>query len=156
MSNEKSIYRIIREDELGISREKASELLEVIPPERIEKIENGKVNVLPDDVVCMAEGYDRPELCNHYCLHECAIGRKYARETKVQDLAHITVDTLNALNQIEDERNRLLEIVEDEQVTADEFDDFMLIRDNLEKIAAAADSLKIWIEKADLTKKLVK
>jgi len=34
----KNIYQIKRE-ELGLSREKASELLVTIPPERIEKIE---------------------------------------------------------------------------------------------------------------------
>lgn len=151
MENEKSIYRQIRED-LGISREKASDLLKCIPPERIEKIENGKVNVMPDDILCMADGYNRPDLCNHYCLFECSIGKRYGRETKVQDLAHITVDTLNALNQIEKERNRLLEIVEDEKVAPDEYEDFMFIRNNLEKIASAADSLKLWMEKAGLPK----
>ena len=41
MKENKNIYHICRE-ELGLSREKASELLEVIPPERIEKIENEK------------------------------------------------------------------------------------------------------------------
>ena len=38
----KNIYQTRRE-ELGLSRDKASELLETITPERIEKIENGKV-----------------------------------------------------------------------------------------------------------------
>ena len=37
----KTIYQIVRE-ELGLSREKASELLGGISPERIERIENEK------------------------------------------------------------------------------------------------------------------
>lgn len=32
----------VRREELGLSREKASEILGAIPPERIEKIENAK------------------------------------------------------------------------------------------------------------------
>ena len=35
----KTVYQLRRE-ELGLSRDKASELLEVIPPERIERREN--------------------------------------------------------------------------------------------------------------------
>ena len=37
----KSIYQKTRED-LGYSREKAADILETIPPERIERIESGK------------------------------------------------------------------------------------------------------------------
>jgi hypothetical protein len=36
----KNVYQLKRE-ELGLSREKASELLECVPPERIEKIDSG-------------------------------------------------------------------------------------------------------------------
>ena len=39
--NEKNIFRQTRDD-LDLSREKASELLEFITPERLEKIESGK------------------------------------------------------------------------------------------------------------------
>lgn len=152
----KSIYRAIREDELGISRERASELLGGISPERIEKIENGKVIVQPDDVVSMAKGYDRPELCNYYCLNECRIGEIFGRTVKVQDLTHIAVDAINAFNRIEKERDRLLEIVEDDVITSDEYEDFTTIRNYLEKIASAADSLKIWAEKTNIDKELGK
>lgn len=37
----KNKFQLIRED-LGLSREKAAELLETVSPERIEKIESGK------------------------------------------------------------------------------------------------------------------
>ena len=36
----KNLYHSIREDELGLTREKASELLDGITAERIERIEN--------------------------------------------------------------------------------------------------------------------
>ena len=44
----KSIYQRIREEK-GLSREKASELLEYITPERLERIENSKFDAKPDE-----------------------------------------------------------------------------------------------------------
>ena len=72
--NKKTVYQIRRE-ELGLSREKASELLEIIPPERIERIESGKFTAHPDEVMLMAEKYQDPQLCNYYCANECEIGQ---------------------------------------------------------------------------------
>ena len=46
----KNVYQLRRE-ELGLSREKASELLETMPPERIEKIESEKSLPHPDEVL---------------------------------------------------------------------------------------------------------
>ena len=50
----KNSYQLARE-ELGLTREKASELLETIAPERIEKIENERTVPRPDEVLTMAE-----------------------------------------------------------------------------------------------------
>lgn len=58
-----------------MSREKASELLETIMPERIEKVESGKSLPRPDEVITMAEKYKRPSLCNYYCSNQCPIGQ---------------------------------------------------------------------------------
>ena len=84
----KSVYQACRE-ELGLSREKASELLETIPSERIERIETGKFTAHPDEVITMAEKNNAPQLCNYYCSNECEIGKKYVPEIKTKDLAHI-------------------------------------------------------------------
>ena len=59
----KNKFQLIRE-ELGLSREKAAELLETISPERIEKIESGKCEPYPEEVLAMARKYKRPSLCN--------------------------------------------------------------------------------------------
>ena len=69
----KNRYQLVRE-ELGLSREKASELLEAVTPERIEKIESGKSLPHPDEVLTMAAKYRRPSLCNYYCSNQCPIG----------------------------------------------------------------------------------
>ena len=77
----KSLYQQKRE-ELGLSREKAAELLQFITPERIERIESGKSNAHPDEVVLMAEKYQCPHLCNYFCANECEIGKQYVPEIK--------------------------------------------------------------------------
>ena len=57
----KNIYQTTREA-LRLTRETASELLETIPPERIEKIENERSLPHPDEVLTMAEKYKQPDL----------------------------------------------------------------------------------------------
>lgn len=65
---DKTIYQIYRED-AGLTREKASELMEGISASRIEKIEYETQEPAPYDVVQMADCYKRPDLCNYYCSH---------------------------------------------------------------------------------------
>ena len=77
----RTIYQLNRE-ELGLSREKASELLAVIPPERIERIESGKFPAHPDEVLLMAQKYNAPHICNNYCANECAIGKEYVQKSR--------------------------------------------------------------------------
>ena len=60
----KTLFQLSRE-ELGYSRDKASELLDWISAERIEKIENEKSLHHPDEVLAMSVTYNNPKLCNH-------------------------------------------------------------------------------------------
>lgn len=144
---DKSVYQEYRE-KLNLTREKASELIGFISAAKLEKIENGKVSIQPEDVIAMAECYKAPELCNHYCSQECPIGQEYIPEIKVKDLTQIAVETLNSLNRLNREKDRLLEIVEDGQITPDEYRDFFKIKETLEKIALSVDTLQLWVDKA--------
>ena len=65
----KNIYQLTREG-LKLSREAASELLESIPPERIEKIENERSLPHPDEVLVMSDKYKQPSLCNYYWANQ--------------------------------------------------------------------------------------
>ena len=143
----KSIYQEIRE-KLELTREKASEMIGFISAAKLEKIENGKVSVQPEDVIALAECYKAPELCNYYCSQECPIGQQYVPEVHVKDLTQIAVETLNSLNRMNKEKDRLLEIVEDGQVTPDEYNDFFEIKKTLEKISLSVDTLQLWVDKA--------
>lgn len=145
IKDNKTIYQISRE-EAGLTREKASELMVGISPERIEKLENGKVQMQPYDVKQMAECYHVPGLCNYYCANECAIAPDHAPELKARDLAQIAVETLNGVNTLYKERDRLLEIVEDGEITEGEQSDFEHIKSVLDKLARSVDSLRLWVE----------
>ena len=143
----KSIYQLTRE-ELKLTREKASEMTGFMSPEHIEKIENGKINVQPDDVMALAECYKAPKLCNYYCSNECPIGEKYIPEVQVKDLAQIAIETLNSLNRINREKDRLLEIIEDGKVTDDEISDFVSIKKTFDKISLSVNTLQLWVDQA--------
>ena len=68
----KNIYQTTREG-LKLTREAASDLLETIAPERIEKIENERTMPHPDEVLVMAQKYKQPSQSNYYCANQCPI-----------------------------------------------------------------------------------
>ena len=141
----KTIYQLRRE-ELGLSREKASEILETIPPERIERIESGKFPAHPDEIIVMAEKYQAPHLCNYYCAHECEIGKQYVPEIKIKDLSQIILEMLASLNTIKKRQERLIEITADGRIESDEMSDFIQIQEDLERISITVESLQLWSE----------
>ena len=122
----KTIYQTSRES-LELSREAASELLQFISPDRIEKIENGKSDPHPEEVLAMADAYKNPSLCNYFCSHECPIGREYVPEIRTKDLSQITLEMLATLNKLTREKERLIEITVDGELTDDEIPDFIKI-----------------------------
>ena len=141
----KSIYQQKRE-ELGLSREKAAELLRFITPERIERIESGKSNAHPDEVVLMAEKYQCPHLCNYFCANECEIGRQYVPEIKAKDLSQIILEMLASLNAMQRKQERLIEITSDGVIQEEEINDFITIQNELEKISVTVETLQLWVE----------
>ena len=141
----KNIYQLRRE-ELGLSREKASELLETMPPERIEKIESEKSLPHPDEVLLMSEAYKLPNLCNHYCANECPIGKQYVPEIKIKDLSQIVLEMLASLNSMNKKQERLIEITADGRIEGDEIKDFIHIQEELEKISITVETLQLWSE----------
>lgn len=142
----KNRYQLARE-ELGLSREKAGDLLKVIPPDRIEKIENERSLPHPDEVLLMSQKYKKPLLCNYYCSNECPIGRQYVPEVQIKDLSVIVLEMLASLNRAGQMKDRLIEIAADSMVSGDEIDDFIRIQDDLERISVAVETLQLWTEK---------
>ena len=141
----KTVYQLRRE-ELGLSREKASELLEIIPPERIERIESGKSTAHPDEVIVMADKYQAPQLCNYYCSNECEIGKQYVPEIRIKDLSQIVLEMLASLNSVKKRQERLIEITADGLIDDAEIEDFIQIQEDLEKISITVETLQLWAE----------
>ena len=144
--SQKSVYQARRE-ELGLSREKASELLETIQPERIERIESGKYTAYPGEVLTMAEKYHDPQLCNYYCAHECEIGKRYVPEVREKELPQIVLEMLASLNSVKGRQERLIEITADGRIEADEIEDFISIQNELERISVTVEAMQLWAEK---------
>ena len=142
----KNIYHITREH-LGLTREVASELLETMAPERIEKIENERALPHPDEVLVMAEKYKQPSLCNYYCANQCPIGQQYVPEVKLKDLSQIVLEMLASLNAMQKKKERLIEITVDGRIAGDELADFVFIQEELEKISIAVETLQLWSER---------
>ena len=142
----KNIYHTTRES-LKLTRETASELLESISPERIEKIENERSLPYPDEVLTMAEKYKQPSLCNYYCANQCPIGQQYVPEIKVKDLSQIVLEMLASLNSMHKQKDRLIEITADGKITGDELEDFIYIQEELERISITVETLQLWSEK---------
>lgn len=142
----KNIYHVTREN-LDLTREKASEILKGLPPERIEKIENERIIPHPEDILAMAKGYKAPYLCNHYCSKQCPIGQEYVPEIKAKDLSQIVLEMLAYLNSMESKKDRLVEITYDGKIDNNEIDDFIYIQRELEKISIAVESLQLWSER---------
>lgn len=145
IKEDKNIYFKKRE-ELGLTRESASELLESIPPERIEKIENERSYPHPDEVLTMADKYNAPELCNYYCSHECPIGQQYVPEVKIKDLSQIILEMVASLNSMHRKQERLIDIASDGKIANNEIDDFIDIQNELEKISITVETLQLWSE----------
>ena len=142
---DKNIYQKTRE-ELRLTRETASELLESITPERIEKIENERSLPHPDEVLIMSEKYKQPSLCNYYCANQCPIGQQYVPEVKIKDLSQIVIEMLASLNSMNKKKDRLIEITVDGKISEDEIEDFVVIQQELEKISIAVETLQLWSE----------
>ena len=141
----KSIYQLTRE-ELGLTREKAGELIPGFSQERIEKIENERVQIRPEDVRLMAQYYKAPGLCNYYCSQECPIGKGRTPRVESRELVQIAVEMLNSLNRLNHFRDRLLEIAEDGEITRDEYTDFGEIKETLDRIQVSVSTLQLWLE----------
>ena len=149
----KNVYQLSRERQ-GLSREAAGERLVFVSPERIEKIESGRSAPHPDEVLAMERGYLDPELSNWYCTHECPIGMKYMPEAKLQELPQLTVEMLSALNAMEDEKNRLIDISVDGRVNDFERKQFDAILEKLLRLERAIRAMRIWIEHAEQSGKM--
>ncbi len=152
-----SIYKETRKNH-GMTREevcdKASQMNNVLQHERLERVENQKYPITPDEVMLLSEIYGEPTLCNHYCANECPIGEKYVPEIKIKDLTQIVLEMLSSLNSLKKRQERLIEITADGMIVDDEIKDFVSIQKELERISITVETLQLWSEQMISDKKI--
>jgi len=140
---------MLAREKSGFTRESASEAIDGISPSRLEKLENGKTTMQPEDVVLLARAYKEPSLCNYYCTHECAIGRKSIPVLEEKELPQIAIEMVNAVSRLNSQRDVILQIAEDGAVKSDEYRDFADIKNNIDKLLLSAQTLQLWLDKAE-------
>ncbi len=150
----KNPYFKSRED-AGLTREAAAEKMGCISADRIYNIET-KTLPHPDEVLLMAECYKNPSLCNYYCSHDCEIGRVSVPQIQEKDLPTITLEMLSTLNTLSGNRDRLIDISADGEISEDEMSDFLSIQATLNKMSLAIGSLKLWVDNAVATGRIDK
>ena len=144
----KNEYQLAREAQ-NLTREAASELMQYVSDDRIEKIESEKSLPHPDEMMLMAKAYKAPHLCNYFCSHECPIGQENVPELEYKSLAEITLAMLSSLNSMEKYKDRFIEITSNGRVDEDQVEDFQAIREQLDKISLMAQSLKLWVDEQE-------
>ena len=147
---EKNIYRESRES-AGLTRETAAERLVFISEDRLERIENEKSAPHPDEIRAMAEQYRNPKLCNYYCSKECPIGKGFVPEIDVKDFSQITLEMLSTINALSRQKDLLIDIAADGNISQEEMDGFASIQENLDKMSQSIESLKLWLEQEKFT-----
>lgn len=154
MSN---IYKDTRNN-LKLTREevcaKAMLLNKPLQKERLERVENGRFDITPDEVLLLSEIYSEPTLCNNYCSKDCPIGRKYVPEIKLKDLSQIVLEMLSSLNTMKKRQERLIEISANGIIEENEIKDFISIQKDLEKISVTVETLQFWAEEMVAERKI--
>lgn len=154
----KNIYQKTRE-ELGLSREKAADVIGVVDngrysfldKYRLVKIEDEAVKIQPEDIVALSKAYNRPELRNYYCCHQCDIGKIDAPEVTDANNVHKTlVEMAVSLESVNAKKLRLMEILADGKVDDTEILDLNKILEELEKISMTIEAIQLWCEKMKL------
>ena len=145
-----TIYKRLR-NELKMSRDEVCDYISdnelgYLAPERLERIENGKFSIHPEEVMLLSKVYKAPSVCNHYCSNECEIGKNYVPEVEVKDLEKIVLSMIASLNSMKKNQERLIEITADGIIQDSELRDFVSIQKELEKISLTVESLQLWTE----------
>lgn len=113
LRKDKSIYQKSRE-RASLTRRQASEQLGFLSENRIEKIESGKSQIQPAEVLAMETVYHDPLLINHHCTKNCLIGRKTIPSVQKRPLSETVLDLLLQKNRLDRQMEQLIEAVSSE------------------------------------------
>ena len=160
---EKNKYQSVREDELHWSREKAVDVFaetvytskdgettqfNYLNYDKLIKLEREPEKSKPIDIIGLSLAYNKPEIRNHYCCHDCEIGKIDAPVVEDASNIHkILVNMAVSLESVNCQKMRLMQILEDGKVDDNEINDLNKILDELEKISMTVEAIQLWCEK---------
>lgn len=134
-----------RNDRLG-SREGVQEETG-IDRTRLARIESGVLDPYPEEVLLLAQLYDAPQLCNHYCSQLCPLGQKTIPPCELLQIDRLTIKVLHAMKEAEGVEDDMVDIVQDGVITDDELPRLEEITTRLAAIEKASMELRMWINK---------
>lgn len=128
------------------SREGAAEITG-LDRTRIAYMELGTVMPYPEEVLILADTYNAPELCNHYCSRKCPIGRETIELIELKELEAATLQLMASLRELPEITTELVDIVEDGKVDDDEKEAMETILTKLRKAAKKIQALELIYQK---------
>lgn len=103
LKKQKSIYQLSRE-QAGLTRRVAADRMGFLSEGRIEKIEGGRSQIQPAEVLAMEAAYGDCFLVNRHCTEQCPIGRMTVPVLRRRHPAQIILEILslqNTLNELQ-------------------------------------------------------
>lgn len=128
------------------SREGASEVTG-LDRTRIAYIELGTINPYPEEILILADCYNAPELCNHYCSRMCPIGCQTVEPVEIRELESATLQLLSSIRGLPKITDELVDIVEDGRVDEAEREGMEKILRQLRLTASKIKALELVYEK---------
>lgn len=128
------------------SRESAAKQL-CINPERLRNIELDLVIPRADEIMIMADAYNAPELMNYHCAVSCPIGRKTVPRAEIISLDRLIINTINALDGIEDKGKKLCRLCGGGDISAEILPVLRDVMTSFNKVAQVRAEMQIWLEK---------
>lgn len=119
----------------------------------VKNTELGIEKCMPvDKAVMFAKLYNAPQLLNHYCLHECPIGKGKARtiSDEVVPIDRVTVKLLKLLkvNRLKEVQDKLLDIAAEGNVTEEDRPELESIMEYLDTVVKTVSELRTICRKA--------
>lgn len=91
----------------------------------------------------MAQAYQAPQLCNHYCARLCPLGIKTITPCELRQIDRLTVTVLAAMRSAGDVQETILDVGADGHVTRDELPRLKKAMKQLEAMERASMELRL-------------
>jgi hypothetical protein len=139
-------------DEKLLTRNSAAEAMN-ISEDAIKDTELGIEKCMPvDKAVLFSKTYNAPQLLNHYCIHDCPIGKTQPISDEVVPIEKVTVKLMKLLNvnRLREIQNTLLDIatVSDGNITDDNRPELEKIMDYLDTVTRTVSELRTICRRA--------